>query len=117
VVRAQAQDAARRARAGRTAIELDVSVLAPEPEAVATRVLWQAYQELAGSEAALSSEHTRQLLRLLRMPAAESPGEVRLPDGVLGIRAGGELRFERRASRAGGSAAPDRRAGENPRNT
>ncbi len=112
VIRALAEDVARRARAGRPAIELDVALLAQEPEAVVTRVLWQAYQELAGSDAALSSEHTRQLLRLLQVQAAEGPGRVHLPGGVYGWVADGRLRLERGAARAGGSATAAGGAGE-----
>lgn len=113
VVRVLAEDVAQRARTGHDANRLDVHILAAQPEAVTTRVLWQAYQQLAGDDATLSSEHIRQLLRLLRAPAEESPGEVLLPAGVQVARAGGTLRFERRAARTDGSPAPDRYAGEN----
>jgi len=102
------------------AVILDAARVAAEPEAVATRVLWMAYQELAGSEGALSSEHMRQLLRLLaeaRCAAdgahAASASQLHLPGSLRVVRSKQWLRFEfrdpqgdRSAREPGERAAP-----------
>jgi tRNA(Ile)-lysidine synthase len=93
-------------------VALDAARVAAEPEAVATRVLWMAYQELAGCEAALSSEHMRQLLQLLADARGQAPGtvapagQVHLPGHIRAVRAKEWLRFEFRDPHDGRSGTP-----------
>jgi tRNA(Ile)-lysidine synthase len=101
-------------------LTLAAARLAAEPEAVATRVLWLAYQELAGDEAVLASQHMRQLLKLLAeaqgaVPGAAGPAaQVHLPGRVRAVRTKEWLRFEFRDSgegspcpEPGGAQAPE----------
>ncbi len=86
IVGALAATALRDARAASEpgTVRLDVGRLMAEPAAVRTRVLWMAYQELAGSESALSSEHMRQLLRLVTQARG---AQVHLPGAVQAMSA------------------------------
>lgn len=75
-------------------IRLDAAELARHPEALATRVLWQAYQELAGPDAPLAGSHMQELYRLVTRHTANE-----------------------RSSGAVGTAVAPRVRGENSRRT
>lgn len=66
-----------------TTVELDAARLRRAPDAVVTRVLWHAYQRLAGPHAALGRRHARMLLAVIReglggaSPSVHLPGRVR----------------------------------------
>lgn len=71
-----------RLRAAPAAVELDAARLARESDAIATRVLYRAYQRLVGPHAALGRRHARALLGQLRTAAAGAPACVHLPGRV-----------------------------------
>jgi tRNA(Ile)-lysidine synthase len=86
---------------GSRMVGLDAVDLAAQPEAVASRVLWLAYQELVGSEGVLGSRHTAELLRLLRKGSVgprklsvAGPSEVHLPGRVRARLSGTSIIFE-----------------------
>jgi tRNA(Ile)-lysidine synthase len=71
-----------RLSASAAAVELDAARLAREPAAIATRVLWRAYQTLAGRHAALGRRHARALLAMRRAASGGAPACVHLPGRV-----------------------------------
>lgn len=79
-------------------IRLDCEVLGAEPPALATRVIWRAYQELAGGEATLASAHMHQLAALLAR-AEDAPAQVHLPQQLRARRSGRALILESHAPR------------------
>jgi tRNA(Ile)-lysidine synthase len=95
VVRA-ANRVLRRVRRSATArmVELDAAGLIGEPEAVVTRVLWRAYQSLAGRHAALGRRHARALLSALRTAAGGESACVHLPGRVRACFTRERIRFE-----------------------
>jgi tRNA(Ile)-lysidine synthase len=83
VARAAARVLARvRLAAGPGGVEIDAVRLAREPDAIATQVLWRAYQAVAGTQATLGHRHSRALLAALRGAARGAPRAVHLPGRV-----------------------------------
>jgi tRNA(Ile)-lysidine synthase len=80
---------------------IDARGLAREPEAVATRLLWLAYQTLAGPEGVLETAQLRNLLRLLHPAPRAAHTEVHLSGRIRARRSRGVLRLEYHDPRPG----------------
>jgi tRNA(Ile)-lysidine synthase len=87
----------------RAHVLLDARGLAREPDAVATRVLWNAYQELAGPAGVLEGAHVRELERLLHPEPGAAHAEVHLPGRVRARRSRGRIAIEYHDPRPGKS--------------
>jgi hypothetical protein len=75
-------------------VTIDAAALAALPEAVASRLLWRAYQGLRGSRGVLTSRHARELLALVRSGPGGPASEVHLPGRVRARREAGRICFE-----------------------
>ncbi len=84
-------------------VTLDARALAAHPEALVTRVLWLAYQDLAGRRSSLAGNHMQALLQLVaREGAGAGPAtgsrdvrcEVHLPRQVRACLAGRHVIFQ-----------------------
>ncbi len=90
---------------GQGSVGFDASALSRLPVAVASRLLWTAYQQLSGSEGVLSSRHMRGMLSLIGAPPAPRDGspkegaQVHLPGGIRAVLKDGVLRLEFHAPR------------------
>ncbi|MFH1144310.1 MAG: tRNA lysidine(34) synthetase TilS [Candidatus Eisenbacteria bacterium] len=100
--------------AGAASIILDARSLAREPAAVASRVMWLVYQELAGPEGVLAGRHVVELLDLARRAGAGLSGEVHLPDRLRARLCRGYLVFERHPARGEAAAGGPGIAAKNP---
>jgi len=78
-----------------------------------SRVLWRTYQQLAGSEAALSGRQMSQLLDLLKRAPDGPPGELHLPGAIRARYRRGQITFECHHPRYGTSQVGP--CGEGPR--
>jgi len=80
--------------------------LAGAPRAVASRLLYHAYQRLAGSDRALDRRHVAALLALAGCagPQPQLPREVHLPGAIRARRRRGRIQFEHHAPRPGKDA-------------
>jgi tRNA(Ile)-lysidine synthase len=75
-------------------VRIDARGLAREPAAVATRLLWLAYQTLAGPAGVLETAQLRDLLRLLHPTPGAAHAEVHLSGRIRARRSRGLLRLE-----------------------
>ncbi len=75
-----------RTRISRRTYVLDATLLALEPPAVISRVLWSAYQELVGPHGVLSGRQVSDLLALVQRPACKGPADLHLTGGVRASR-------------------------------
>jgi tRNA(Ile)-lysidine synthase len=82
-------------------VRIDARGLAREPEAIATRLLWLAYQTLAGPEGVLEGTQLRDLLRLLHPGPRAAHAQVHLPGRIRARRSRGVLKFEYHDPRPG----------------
>lgn len=82
-------------------VEVDLEGLSGEADAVATRVLWIAYQRLVGSGGVLASPHVAELLDLIRCGPGGPALEIHLPGAVRARRERAILRLEYHRPRPG----------------